>query len=168
MTKYSLPSIHPSIQLYTVTEQDLAIKCDIRFNRTFATSILAILTYVLLFRPIFANFVMFSRLRSSNFLLSSVFIREIIYYFFNVCAFDCTAFDVCWKVRIPLTGLTPPVGWQLVTPKVGPKSFRKRRVIEVLVASLCCLMTFFNFLMVNGFLYIGLGRIAFLLSSYLL
>ena len=42
---------------------------------------------------------------------SSAFIRRIIYRFLNVCPFDYTAFAVSWKVWIPQTGLTTPVGW---------------------------------------------------------
>ena len=43
--------------------------------------------------------------------LSLVFISRIIYKFLNECPFDYTAFAVNWKVGIPLTGLTRPVGW---------------------------------------------------------
>ena len=42
---------------------------------------------------------------------SSIFIRRIIYIFFNVCIFNYAAFVASGKVRIPKTDLTTPVGW---------------------------------------------------------
>ena len=95
---------------------------------------------------------------------SSVFIRKIIYQFFNVYPFDYTAFAVNWKVRIPLIGLSTWV--TVVTTTDRPKSVRNRCVIEVFGGGFALSRCFLDFSVGVGDFVIGLGLISSVFSSY--
>ena len=83
-----------------------------------------------------------------------------------MCHFDCTAFVVSWKVGIPETGLTTPVGWLSLLKLTVISRSVIRCVIEVFVCVLCCHIAFLDFSVVVGAFVIQLRKIFSFFSSY--
>ena len=60
-----------------------------------------------------------------------------------MCPFDCTAFAFSWKVGIPLTGLTTPVGWRSLPQLIVLSRPAVVVLLKCLVVFVCCHVVFF-------------------------
>ena len=76
---------------------------------------------------------------------SSLSIRRIIYKFLNVCPFGLYSFCGKWEGWYPVNQFNLTSWMAEVTPTDSHKAVRNRCVIEILVASMCCLLTFVEF-----------------------